>query len=464
MKRWIVIVWVLLLCLLIVPLGRAEDRTTQLQELEKRLKQLEEKLATQVPTKIPEDSQDIQELRRQVDVLASEIESLRSGEAELEITPEKAKILGLGPAAAAIYKKKQGVSIAGYGEALYQNFADEAENGEEVDKASRLDFLRAIFYTGYRFTDNFVFNSEIEFEHATTGEGAEEKGEVSVEFAYIEYTANAYLNIRGGLLLLPMGLINEFHEPNVFLGARRPETEARIIPTTWRENGFGVVGSAGMFNYRAYALNGLNAGGFSSDGLRDGRQGGSEAFAEDLAFVGRLDITPTPGFFFGGSIYAGGADQGELTIDEKDIDVNTTIGEVHAQLQLRGLDLRGLYARASVSQVTELNQALELTGNKSVGETLQGFYVQAGYNLLQLTRYNDGTKRLTPYFRFEKLNTQEEVPSGFEADPSKDRSFYTFGVEFRPIYNIVIKTDYQWITNEADTGVNQFNISLGYSF
>jgi hypothetical protein len=131
---------------------------------------------------------------------------------------------------------------------------------------------------------------------------------------------------------------------------------------------------------------------------------------------------------------------------------------------MRGLDFRGLYARALIDEVVELNEALGLTGNESIGKTLQGGYLQVGYNLLQLTRYKDGTRGFTPYFRFEKLNTQDEVPAGFEKDPSKDQTFYTLGVEFRPIYNIVIKTDYQWIRNEAESGVDQFNIALGYSF
>lgn len=441
-----------------------EDLQVRLQKIEKRLKQLEEREARQAPQKSEEAAKEIQELRRQVDILATEVEKIRSGEAELELTEEKIKTLGLGPSAASIYRKKQGVSLAGYGEVLFQSFADENESGNKVDKKSQLDFLRAILYTGYRFSDRFVFNSEIEFEHATTGEGEEEKGEVSLEFAYLEYAASELLSLRGGLVLLPMGLINEFHEPNVFLGARRPETETRIIPTTWRENGVGIVGSAGMFSYRAYLVNGLNASGFSSSGLREGRQGGSKALAEDLAFVGRLDITPTPGFFFGGSLYRGGSGQGQFTVNGKDLDVDTTIGEVHVQLQIRGLDFRGLYARAKVDEVAELNEALGLMGNASVGETLQGGYLQVGYNLLLLTRYNDGTKGFTPYFRFEKLNPQNEVPAGFEKDPSKDQTLYTLGVEFRPIYNVVIKTDYQWIRNEAENGVNQFNIALGYSF
>ena len=435
--------------------------TAKLREFEERLQRLEKQHRSQEKRASNSQAQsaatlEVQELRRQLDILAAEVEKLRSGEQEIEVSEEKAKSLGVGPSAASVYRKTQGVSIAGYGEMLYENFDDENEGGNAVEKHSRLDFVRNILYAGYRFDEKFLFNSEIEFEHAAT----DKEGSVSVEFAYLDYLAADYLTLRAGLLLVPMGLTNEFHEPNVFLGARRPETETRIIPSTWRENGFGVVGSAGIFNYRAYLINGLNATGFSSNGLRGGRQKGSKTKASDLAFVGRLDVAPTPGVFFGGSLYRGGSGQDQFKVNGKNLNVNTTIGELHAQVQLRGFDIRALYARAAVDDVAELNRALGL-GKKSVGETMQGGYVQIGYNLLSQFHETIG---LSPYYRFEKLNTQDEVPQGFSADPARDRTFHTLGFEFRPIFNIVVKTDYLWIRNEAKTGLNQFNVALGYAF
>src|SRR4030095_768336 len=120
------------------------------------------------------------------------------------------------------------------------------------------------------------FNSEIEYEHATTGEGDEEKGEVSVEFAYLDYLIRPEVNVRAGLVLIPVGFINELHEPPVFLGARRPEVEDRIIPTTWRELGAGVFGDAGPITYRAYVVNGLDSSGIEAGGpLHDTAAGGA---------------------------------------------------------------------------------------------------------------------------------------------------------------------------------------------
>ena len=194
-----------------------------------------------------------EELKRRLDLLAAEVEQLRSGETDTtqKLTPAERQMLGLGPSASSVYERKSGVSFAGYGEMLLQRLDTENESGRRLSPDARIDLLRAIVYTGYRFNDRFVFNSEIEFEH-----GGEEVG---VEFAYLDYKINSNLSLRGGMLLVPLGLVNEFHEPNVFIGSRRPETERRILPSTWHENGAGVVGLAGLVTFRAYAINGLNA-------------------------------------------------------------------------------------------------------------------------------------------------------------------------------------------------------------
>jgi hypothetical protein len=384
------------------------------------------------PTSSPSSSSpqptaaEIEELRRRLDVLAREVEQLRSGEEqEPELSEVQRRAAGVAPSAAAVYRKKQGVSFAGYGEAVYQN-------SEQV--AARFDLLRAVLYAGYRFNDRFLFNSEVEFEH-----GGEEVG---VEFAYLDYRVRNDLTLRGGLVLLPMGLINEFHEPTVFLGALRPETERRILPATWRENGFGVLGARGPVSYRAYAVTGMNAEGFSASGIRGGRQNGIEALAEDFAFVGRVDVTPVNGVFVGGSLYAGNSGQKQFA----DVNVGTTIGEVHGQAQIRGWDARALYARVSLDDVAALNAARDLTGPSAIPGTMQGGYAQLGYNVLN-TRST--SVALTPFFRFERVSTATSA------------DYRTLGVELRPTTGVVVKTDYQWLSG---SGRNQFNVALGYAF
>lgn len=400
------------------------------------------------------DAGQIEELRRRLDVLAAELEQLRSGETpQAALTDERRRTLGLAPSAAATYRRAtEGVSFAGYGEMLLENFTSENEAGAGGAPTTRLDFLRAILYAGYRFNDRFLFNSEIEVEHSN---------EISVEFAYLDYLANEHLTLRGGMLLLPLGLVNEFHEPTVFIGAKRPETEQRILPTTWRENGAGVLGSAGIVNFRAYVTNGLRGAAFTSAGLRGGRQKGANALAANLAFSGRVDVTPVPGIFGGVGFYNGGSGQEQVVLDGNRLDEGTRVVEVHGQAQVRGFDLRALFAQASIGDAGEASRALRLAANAPIADTMQGGYVQAGYNVLSQfsTRL-----ALTPYVRYEHVDTQHRIPAGFVRDLSRDGVFKTLGVELKPIPNVVVKTDYQWITNEADTGRNQVNVNLGYAF
>ena len=394
------------------------------------------------------------ELERQMAILSEEVERLRAGDTEVEpLSDERRRALGLAPSAAATYARRgQGVSLAGYGEMLVQNYANANESGAGSAPVTRMDFLRAILYAGYRFDDRFVFNSEIEVEHA---------GEIFVEFAYLDYMINDHLSLRGGLLLVPMGLVNEFHEPSVFLGAQRPETEQRILPSTWRENGAGLLGSWGRVNYRAYVVNGLNAAGFTSAGLRGGRQKGIQARAANLGAVARADVSLMPGVFLGGSVYRGGSGQDQIVEDGKRFDVSNTIGEVHAQAQMRGLDVRGLYAVAAVGDAAEVSRVLKLPVAAPVAERMHGGYVQVGYDVLSQTNVD---LALMPYVRYERVDTQDRVPTGFLRDLSRDGAFTSLGIDVKPIPSIVLKTEYQWIRNEAGTGRNQFNINLGYAF
>ena len=390
---------------------------------------------------------DIEELERRIELLAEELERLRSGEPESEVTIDQARALGLAPSAAATYGIDSGVSIAGYGEALYENYAS--------DKTTQFDYLRAILYAGYRFNEKFLFNSEIEVEHAK---------EIFVEFAYVDYLATPNLGLRAGMLLVPMGLVNEFHEPTVFIGAERPVTENKIIPSTWRENGGGVYGAFDNVAFRAYVVNGFNGANFSAGGLRGGRQKGGKALANDMAFTGRLDVTPTPGVFFGASFYTGGSGQGQVMDDAgRNYGVRTNIFDVHAQAQVRGVDFRALFAQAGLDDTSMLNQALGLEGRSGVAERMRGGYVQFGYDVLSQAPAAGGVG-LTPYLRYEKVDTHTALAAGFTRDPGRNNTYTTFGVELKPIPSIVLKVDHMWVSNSLDSGVNQFNFGVGYAF
>jgi hypothetical protein len=377
------------------------------------------------------------ELRRQIDVLADEQERLEFGEI---VPPIGESEHGLGPAASKVYGVEQGLSIGGYGEAVFTEYSG-------ADKTDVFDFLRSVFYFGYKYDENWVFNSEIEFEHASTSKS----GSASVEFAYLDYLHSDALNARAGLVLVPMGFVNELHEPPTMIGATRPETERRIIPSTWRENGAGLFGDVGPVSYRAYVVNGLNGSGFSGNGLRGGRQKGSKAKAEDFAAVARVDWTATPGVLAGASVYHGDSGQGQADLGG----TATTIAEVHAEYEGHGLWVRGLAARAMVDDVGRLNAS---TG-ESVGQRLEGHYLEGGYDVLALID-PESRMSLGPYVRWESIDTQADTASGYGSDPLNDDEIVTIGIAFRPIDSIVIKVEGQ----DWDEGVDRMNATIGYAF
>jgi hypothetical protein len=404
------------------------------------------------------DTADVRRLQVQVEAITRELEELRLGKDV--VVQADTGVGGFGPAASKVYKTPQGVSLGGYGEFLYNNFAASRQDDAPSGLTDRIDALRAVLYVGYKFSDKVLFNSEVEFEHGSTEDG----GAVSVEFAYLDYRLRPTFGIRGGLLLAPMGLINEIHEPPTFLGALRPVTEQVVVPSTWREVGVGIFGETSTLAYRAYLMNGFDAAGFDAqEGLREGRQGGAEAAAQNFAGVGRLDYTGVPGLVIGTSAYLGNAGQGAtLPSDPAEaIGARTFIWDGHAEYRARGFDVRGLVAVATLKDAARVNELNGLTGAESVGDRLLGWYLQGGYDLL---RGHAGGQQLVPYVRYEQVNTQKRVPDGFAADPANDRRIFTIGGMWKPLTNISVKADYQLNHNEADTGIDQLNVNLGYLF
>jgi hypothetical protein len=446
-------------------LAPAVSTDEQIKNLEKLLAETRAELAALKAASKGGSDATIAEVERKIDILAAEIEALKVGEASeptVEGIAERTDArYGVGVAAAKVYGIKRGVSIGGYGEALYENPAGTDQSGAPSGAEDRIDLLRVVAYVGYKFDDHWVLNTEIEYEHAVAGDGA--NGEVAVEFAYLDYMHSPLVNVRSGLVLQPVGLINELHEPTVSISARRPDVENVIIPTTWRELGAGMYGDNGIIAWRGYVTSSLSAAGFTAEeGIRDGRQEGSEALAEDWAVSGRVDYVGTPGLLVGVSGVSGDTGQGATTPSGETVEGRTSIFDVHADWQWRGLWLRGLYAHTTISQADLINQLNGFVGDESVGSRQTGWYVQAVYDVLS---FSPTTKMsLLPYARYEQYDTQQQVPSGYLRNPANDIDALTVGIAYKPIDRLIFKLDWQQRQNAANTGVNVWNVALGYIF
>lgn len=396
----------------------------------------------------------LRELSRKVEILTEEFDRMRLGEvADEKYEPQR----GLGPAAAKVYHlKKSGVSVAGYGEVVYENYKEKRDDGSDANRPDRIDFLRNVVYFGFRFNDWIVFNSEVEFEHGSTGKG----GEVSVEFGYVELMFSKHFNFRAGMVLPPVGIVNEKHEPSTFFGTHRPHVERLIIPSTWRTNGVGAYGEIiPSLSYRAYVVEGLNARNFNeSDGIRGGRQSGASALAEDFAATGKIEYDGIPGTILGASFYAGNSGQGAAD-SLGEITAMTTLVSIHGEFAWKGLEMRALYASTTLDQAGRISA---MTG-RNIGSEMNGWYIVGGYDIVPLMA--PGSEHyLAPFVQYERFNTQKSIDAGFSRNNANDRSTLAIGVSYKPHPNVAFKFDYRDNQNQANTGINQWNLAVNYLY
>ncbi len=432
-----------------------EDMWKIIQAQQKQIDEMKSGMQAAAPAKTA--GGDVKNLERKTDVLSQEVEKLRTN---LTIPDEVQykSAYGLGPAASKVYQVGKGLSIGGYGEANYQ-----ATVGDEKAKNDNADLERLVLYTGYKFTDNILFNSELEFEHGSTDKG----GSVSVEFAALDFFIDQRANVRAGMVLMPMGFVNLIHEPPFYFGNNRPEVERQILPSTWRDVGVGLFGEVlPNLTYTAYVVNGLNAANFNADGIRSGRQQGSQAKAEDLAFVGRLDYAPAlvPGLAFGGSAYMGNSGQNQTftnltTKAQQNVNAFTQLYEGHIQWKYRGLEFRTLGSWGHIDDAGVLSAAK----GQTIGEENYGWYSELGYDVLPLL-VKDTTQYLAPFFRYESLDTIASTPVGFSDDETKNKQIYQFGLQYKPIPNVVIKADYRNFIAKKGSVPDDFNLGFGFIF
>lgn len=406
------------------------------------------------------------DLERKVDALTQEIERLKLGAAAE--TPAAVPQAGFGPSASKIYGAlPEKVSLGGYGEFVYLAPSRRAQNGNPSGLGKTSDLRRFVLYAGYKFNDWILFNSEFEVEHAGTGQADESRGEIGIEQAYLDFRFRPEIGARVGHVIVPLGIVNEVHEPTAFHGVNRPSVETFIIPSTWHQNGAGLFGEIGPVTYRTYALQSLTAvkttapasdGFTAANGILGSNTEGARSPSDDPAWASRVDAALAPGVKAGAGLYVARAFRGSAAAA-----VPVTLWETHAQADWRGASLRALYAEGAIGAAADVNAAQGFTGNQSVGRRLFGGYAEAAYDVLSLLPSAKG-QSLSPFFRYERYDTQWRVPAGYAKDPANSRVEYTLGLSYKPITQVVLKLDQQWKRNQARTGVNQWNFGVGYIF
>jgi hypothetical protein len=327
-------------------------------------------------------------------------------------------------------------------------------------KPGVLDFHRFVLLFSHRFSERIRFVGELEVEHAVV-EGLEEGGELELEQAYLDFLLKPALNFRAGMLLVPVGIINERHEPPVFHGVERPFVDTVIVPTTWFDAGAGIHGSlAHGFRYRTYVMAPLDATEFTAeDGLAGSAQHGSEAQVRNVALTGRLENVAIPGLQAGVSFW-----HGKTGFRIPRIHTKVRLYEGDARFSKDRLELRAQYAHVFIDGAAELNDAqARLTGvDPNVARQLRGAYFEASYRVLPSRLQHDAAF----FVRYENFDTQYRMPAGSTRLPQFDRDAWVVGATYWPDPDVAIKVDYSHVRSAS--GVvpppRSFNVGLGWWF
>lgn len=320
-------------------------------------------------------------------------------------------------------------TIGGYGELHYNNI-----QGED----NELDLHRFVLFFGHEFTDSIRFFSEFEIEHDVAGDG--QNGEVEVEQAYVEFDLRENLQAKGGVFLLPVGILNETHEPGTFYGVERNDVENIIIPSTWWEGGAAVNGFFDNgISWDLAITSGLEMSTTGSNAfrVRSGRQKVSQATANNLAYTGRLKYTGVPGLELAGTVNY----QSNATQSNNDGLNEGILYETHAVYQKGPFGLRALYARWNFN-----GSAVSVAG----ADDQYGWYIEPSYKPWQ---------KVGLYSRYEKL------------DGARDQDQFDqweIGANYWPHEDVVLKVDYRSRDVDRNSsgadGFDAFDLGIGYQF
>jgi len=402
----------------------------------------------------------LEELARKVDQLSAELAAVKAQLQQQKTAAATPLPAGSAPAAAtaaapapAPASSEPATVLTSYGEINYNRPKHSAD--------AQADVRRFVLGYQHRFDDKTQVVTELEVEHGVAS--ASDSGEVEVEQAYIEHQLAPSHALRAGLFLMPVGLLNENHEPTAFYGVERNFVETAIIPTTWREGGLQYVGN---FDNGLTAQAGLTTSfdltkwdAASTEGaespLASVHQEMSLAKGHDIAVFGAANWRGIPGLLLGGSLFTGNATQGQPGFASARI----TLWDLHARWTPQRWDLSALYAQGRSSNTAALNAPP--VGNPTlIPERFDGWYVQSAYTL-----WTDGDRALSPFARLERFNTGRryaDLGPGLTPDALPTERVVTVGVNYKLNANVVIKADLQRFKLVGDN--NRFDLGLGWSF
>lgn len=385
-------------------------------------------------TALAQEQPSQQEMWKIIQQQQKELQALKArlgeNEAKVEATSEIAEQAASSTGSMEAPGWWQRTSLGGYGEIHYNN--NLGSDGDEVD------FHRYVLFVNHDFNERIRFYSELELEHSVAGEG--QNGEIELEQAYLEFDLAENHQARAGLFLVPVGIMNERHEPPTFFGVERNPVERNIIPTTWWEGGVGLNGElGGGFGYDLAMHSGLNVDP-ASFSVRGGRQKVSEADADKGALTGRIRWSGMPGVSLASTLQY----QQDVTQDNFLENVDATLFEAHADILKNGWGLRALYARWDLGGI-----APEALG----ADEQYGWYIEPSY------RWDTRIGMMGVFARYNEYDNA--------AGSSTDSTFAQtdVGVNYWPHPDVVLKADVAFLDNPGASDNDEvLNLGVGFQF
>ncbi len=353
--------------------------------------------------------------------------------------------------AAGLNPSTKNVIIAGYGEAKYSY--------DENYKTATSTLTRNVLFVGYRFSPRITFFSELEVADARVDKDG---GEVAMEQCVIKFDLNRNHYFLGGLVIPRIGLMNENHLPITFNGNDRHILEQTLIPSTWRELGFCYYGNSNRIsglNWSAGIFNGLNGEKLEGgSGLSKARYEGNNASSSNLAVTASLlyyihNFRIQASGYYGGSIGVTPRAADSLRLNTGGFNTPVGLTEMNIMYKHAGLSVKALGAYCTIPDAAKLNAAFAL----NTPSTMYGYLIEAGYNLLQTTKWKE--KNLVVFIRYEGMDLMATVPENGIRDALYKQEYLIAGFTYFPTKGIALKFDWKHVQTGEPNPALLFNTS-----
>ncbi len=392
-----------------------------------------------------------------------------------------------------------GLAIGAYGEMMFGAAQNPAAGGQWQGGA---DIRRMVLLPTYAITDNIIFNAELEWEHGGFSPDGDDKvnGEIDVEQLWIDFKMVDQFNWRApGIDLIPIGYINEHHEPTQFYSVLRPELYNGLIPSTWMAPASSVYGSiadglsyqimvsssiedfGGAFSLRTDAntvppfptgyppgISGLTALGFARPTISDFRQ-----LSNTVAVAGRLDYAPpsVPGFAGSTSVYytpnttpRGAYSDTGMLLGRSSLTMLDS--EFRYHIPNTGLELRGEGVFVTFGNPANLRANNDSDPTDNVGKTMYGISGEIAYHFPLGTILHSEWEAV-PFYRYTYENLQTSGFAGTDVNAptgAGQLQFHNVGIAVFPSPKLVLKATYQKVISRDPAGAQSDSVLGGAGF